>query len=85
MDKLSIFSCLHSNLGAPLRISGCCAARKHKVGVGYVFIRFHKLRRETIFDQCRWQLFLVVSVKLFSENLTRDALTFSDSLTYRIS
>ena len=38
MDKLSIFSCLHSNLGAPLRISGCCAARKHKVGVGYVFI-----------------------------------------------
>ena len=48
-------------------------------------IRIHKLGRETILDQFRWQLFLVVSVKLFSENLTRDALTFSDSLTYRIS
>ena len=48
-------------------------------------IRIHKLGRMTILDQCRWQLFLVVSVALFSENLTRDALTFSDSLTYSIS
>ena len=45
MDKLSILSNLHSSsfllfrcLGAHLKIGGCCAARKHRVGVGYVFI-----------------------------------------------
>ena len=80
MDKLSILSNLHSSSFLLLRLSRrspkdrrLLRSQEAQSGRG---IRIHKLGRETIFDQCRWQLFLVVSVKLFSENLTRDALTF---------
>ena len=45
MDKLSILPKFHSSsillfrcLGVHQKIGGCCAARKHRVGTGYVFI-----------------------------------------------